>query len=105
MALPRMTWSACWRVFEIILSTDDAVHPEFHMVNFRELEGNARTIRLYYFTKTTVWKDHEQARENINLKMLKLFETEGIDQLAYTIVDLSDDKPQDIERSSKPLNA
>lgn len=78
-----------------ILSQDPDVHQEFHMVNFREIEGNTRVIRLYYFTKTTVWKDHEQVRENINLSILKLFEDQHIDKLAYTIVDLSDDRPRD----------
>jgi MscS family membrane protein len=78
-----------------ILVNDEDVHQEFHMVNFREMEGNARIIRLYYFTKTTVWKEHEQIRENINLKILQLFEAHHIDKLAYTIVDLSDDRPRD----------
>ncbi len=78
-----------------ILANDEDVHQEFHMVNFRELEGNSRIIRLYYFTKTTVWKEHEQIRENINMKIIKLFEEFGIDRLAYTIVDLSDDRPAD----------
>ena len=78
-----------------VLSQDPDVHQEFHMVNFREIEGNTRVIRLYYFTKTIVWKDHEQVRENINLSILKLFEDEQIDKLAYTIVDLSDDRPRD----------
>lgn len=83
-----------------ILTLDEDIHQEFHMVNFRELEGNSRIIRLYYFTKTTVWADHEQIRENVNLKILKLFENEGIDKLAYTIVDLSDDRPYDFKKSS-----
>jgi len=82
-----------------ILSEEPDVHQEFHMVNFRELSGNARVIRLYYFTKTTAWKEHEQVRENVNLKILKLFEQEGIDKLAYTIVDLSDDRPKDFQIS------
>lgn len=76
-----------------ILASDDDVHQEFHMVNFRQMEGNTRVIRLYYFTKTLNWKEHEQVRENINLKVLKLFEEKNIDKLAYTIVDLSDDRP------------
>lgn len=59
------------------------------------MEGNSRVIRLYYFTKTLVWKEHEQVRENINLKILKLFEENKVDRLAYTIVDLSDDRPRD----------
>ena len=83
-----------------ILSSDEAVHQEFHMVNFRELNGNSRVIRLYYFTKTTAWKEHEQIRENVNLKLLKLFEQEGIDKLAYTIVDLSDDRPANFNMSN-----
>ena len=81
-----------------ILSQDPGVHQEFHMVNFREFEGNTRIIRLYYFTTTTVWKDHEQVRENVNLKVLKLLEQQGVDKLAYTIVDLSDDRPRDYEQ-------
>lgn len=78
-----------------ILTTDEDVHQEFHMVNFREIDGNSRIIRLYYFTKTTVWAEHEKVRENINLKILQLLEARGVDRLSYTIVDLSDDRPND----------
>jgi len=84
-----------------ILAKDEGVHQEFHMVNFRELVGNTRVIRLYYFTKTTAWKKHEQIRENVNIKILKLFEKEGVDKLAYTIVDLSDDRPGEYEKKVK----
>jgi len=82
-----------------ILKSDDEVHQEFHMVNFREISGNARVIRIYYFTKTTAWKEHERVREKINLKVLQLFETLKVDRLAYTIVDLSDDRPVEYSRS------
>ncbi len=84
-----------------ILASDEGVHQEFHMVNFRQVEGNARIIRLYYFTKTINWKEHEQLRENVNLKVLRLFEKEGVDKLAYTIVDLSDDRPGEFKQSSE----
>ena len=82
-----------------ILENNEDIHQEFHMVNFRELDGNSRIIRLYYFTKTTVWKEHELVREKINLDIVKLFEDSGIERLAYTIVDLSDDRPHDFEVS------
>lgn len=84
-----------------ILSTHDDVHQEFHMVNFREFDGNARVIRLYYFTKTTIWKEHEAVREAVNLQILALFESLGIDRLAYTIVDLSDDRPGEYKKESE----
>jgi len=87
-----------------ILSNDPDVHQEFHMVNFRELDGNSRVIRLYYFTKTTVWAEHEKVRENVNLKLLRLFEELGIDKLAYTIVDLSDDRPVDFSENVENRN-
>jgi len=82
-----------------ILENNENVHQEFHMVNFRELDGNSRIIRLYYFTKTTVWKEHELIREKVNLDIIKLFKDSGIERLAYTIVDLSDDRPHDFEVS------
>ena len=81
-----------------ILSADNDVHQEFHMVNFREMSGNSRILRLYYFTKTIVWKEHEKVRENVNLKILALFEQNGIDKLAYTIIDMSDDRPVDYQK-------
>lgn len=84
-----------------ILKNDPEVHQEMHMVNFREIAGNARVIRLYYFTKSIGWEDHEKVRENINLKILQLFEQEQIEKLAYTIVDLSDDRPHDFYHSQK----
>ena len=84
-----------------VLNGDNDIHQEFHMVNFRSLEGNARCIRLYYFTKTTVWKTHEQVRENINLKILQIFEDEQLDTLSYTVVDLSDDRPHSYTPDSR----
>lgn len=87
-----------------LLAEDEGVHQEFHMVNFRELDGNARVIRLYYFTKTLVWKEHEAVRERVNLKILKRFEAEQIDRLAYTIVDLSDDRPSDFRQTEPQSN-
>ncbi|MBD3385532.1 mechanosensitive ion channel [candidate division KSB1 bacterium] len=81
-----------------LLHDHPEVHQEFHMVNFRQLEGNARVIRLYYFTKTTVWKEHERVREAINLQLLQLFERENLDKLVYTIVDLSDDRPYEYRK-------
>jgi MscS family membrane protein len=90
---------ALWGIRNI-LANDKDVHQEFHMVNFREFEGNSRIIRLYYFTKSTIWKEHEQVRENINMKILKSFEELGIDRLAYTIVDLSDDRPAEYNVSN-----
>ena len=84
-----------------ILASNEDVHQEFHMVNFREVEGNTRIVRLYYFTKTIIWKDHEQVREDVNLSVLRLFEREGVDNLAYTIVDMSDDRPGEFVQSSE----
>lgn len=83
-----------------ILSTNEDVHQEFHMVNFREVEGATRIVRLYYFTKTINWQEHEQVREDVNLSVLRLFEQQGVDKLAYTIVDLSDDRPAEFKQSS-----
>ena len=84
-----------------ILSSSEDVHQEFHMVNFREVEGNTRIVRLYYFTKTINWKEHEQIREDVNLSVLRLFEQHEVDKLAYTIVDLSDDRPEEFTQSSE----
>lgn len=82
-----------------ILAGDENIHQDFHMVNFRELDGNSRIIRLYYFTKTTVWKEHERVRERVNLEIIRLLESSGIERLAYTLVDLSDDRPHDFKVS------
>jgi len=71
------------------------------MVNFRHVEGNTRIVRLYYFTKTINWKEHEQIRENVNLSVLQLFEQEQVDKLAYTIVDMSDDRPAEFKQTSE----
>ncbi len=84
-----------------LLVANEDVHQEFHMVNFREVEGNGRIIRLYYFTKTIKWKEHEQVREDVNLSVLRLFEQHGVDRLAYTIVDLSDDRPAEFRQSTE----
>jgi len=60
------------------LRNDKDINQEFFLVNFRDFRDNCLNIMIYYFTKTTVWKEYENIRERVNLEIMKIFENNNI---------------------------
>jgi len=54
------------------------------MVKFNEFKESSLGVMLYYFTKTTAWKDHLTVRQETQLAMLQILKEEGV-QLALPV--------------------
>jgi MscS family membrane protein len=63
---------------ERILREDPAVNQEYIMVKFTDFSAYSMDILVYYFTKDTAWMNHLQARQDINLKIMRLVEELGL---------------------------
>ncbi|MBN1356137.1 mechanosensitive ion channel family protein [bacterium] len=59
---------------EGILKSDPGVNQEYFLVYFTGFGASALEIFVYYFTKTTVWKEYLEVRQRINLKFMQLVE-------------------------------
>jgi MscS family membrane protein len=53
-------------------------HPQIHqdtiMIYFDEFSDSSLSLFCYFFTKTTVWAEYLQVREDVNLKIMKIVE-------------------------------
>ena len=59
-------------------------HPEVSqestmLVRFNEISENSLDIMVYYFTATTVWEDYLRIREDVNLKIMEIVESLGLE--------------------------
>ncbi|WP_259391617.1 mechanosensitive ion channel family protein [Paenibacillus sp. 1011MAR3C5] len=66
---------------ERYLMDNEEIDDETIMVRFNEFKESSLGIMLYYFTKTTAWKDHLTVRQETQLAMLQILKEEGV-QLA-----------------------
>jgi MscS family membrane protein len=58
-----------------LLKNHKDVHQDSIMVNFDQFENSSLSIFCYFFTTTTVWAEYLSVREDINLKMMKIVES------------------------------
>lgn len=61
-----------------LLQSHSGVHPETIQVVFEKFEDSSLSILVYYFTNTTVWGEHQVVKEDINLAILRIAETQNI---------------------------
>lgn len=67
---------------ETYLDNDEAIDDRMVMVRFNEIEAGSLSIFLYYFSKTTIWKEHLLVRQETMIALIQILQQEGI-QLAY----------------------
>lgn len=67
----------CKRIREM-LSSYEAVHPDMIFVYFDAFGEDGPELFLYYFTRTTVWKEYLEARHDINLRIMEILDDMGI---------------------------
>lgn len=67
------------RRIEELLRNHPDIHQETIFVKFDQFLENGFGIFLYFFTKTTVWGEYLAVKEEINLKILDILESEGVD--------------------------
>lgn len=62
-----------------LLEAHPEVYQEFFLVNFTDFGASSLDIFVYYFTKTTVWAEYLAVRQDVNLKIMRLLETLGME--------------------------
>jgi len=75
---PREKVETIVRQVEYLLKNHPEIHPETIFVNFDAYRENGIDIFLYFFTKTTDWGHYLKVREEINLHIYDLLESENI---------------------------
>ncbi len=64
---------------ERILKEHIGVDQEFSLVKFDQFEDSSLSIFLYYFTKTTHWAEYLQVRQEVNMQIMALLESLGLE--------------------------
>jgi len=60
---------------EEILRNHIGVDQDYSLVKFDAFEDSSLSIFLYYFTKSTVWEEYLQTRQEVNLEIMKALDT------------------------------
>lgn len=58
------------KAIETILNEDEGVDQDYKLVQFTDFGANSLDVFLYYFSKSTVWKEYLDTRERVNLKIM-----------------------------------
>ena len=61
-----------------LLDNHPEIHPDTIFVRFDQFNDSSLDIFLYFFTKTTVWAEFLQVKEDINFKIMEILEEEGV---------------------------
>jgi MscS family membrane protein len=75
---PREKIENCISRIKAMLKEHPGVHQETIFVSFDNFGEDSLMIFLYFFTKTTVWGEYLQVKEDINLKIMGILEEEGV---------------------------
>ena len=62
-----------------LLRTHSAIDQDFFLVNFTEFNASSLDILVYCFTKTTVWGEYLDAREDVCLQIMDILEAHGME--------------------------
>lgn len=68
----------CVNRIKEMLENHPGIHPETIMVYFQTFNESSLDIFVYCFTNTTVWSEHLAVRQDINLKIMEILESEGV---------------------------
>ncbi|HKI51773.1 MAG TPA: mechanosensitive ion channel family protein [Geothermobacteraceae bacterium] len=75
---PEQIRTAVERIREL-LRTHPAIDQEFWLVNFTDFGASSLDIMVYCFTRTTVWEEYLDARQDLNLQIMDLLEGMGLE--------------------------
>ena len=64
---------------EKILEEDEGVDQGYKLVQFTDYGASSLDVFLYYFSKSTVWKEYLDTRERVNLKIMEKIEDMGLE--------------------------
>lgn len=69
---------ACVERIKQMLNNHSEIHPQTVIANFESFGESSLDIIIYCFTKTTVWNEYLEVRQDINLKIMKIMEDMNI---------------------------
>ncbi|WP_164218426.1 mechanosensitive ion channel family protein [Virgibacillus sp. YIM 98842] len=93
---PREKIETIVRQVEYLLKNHPEIHPETIFVNFDEYKEYGADIFLYFFTKTTDWGKYLTVKEEINLHIYDLLESENVTiALPAQRIHMEEQKPAD----------
>jgi MscS family membrane protein len=62
-----------------MLREHPAIDQDFFLVNFTDFNSSSLDILVYCFTKTTVWGEYLDARQDVCLKIMEILEAHGME--------------------------
>lgn len=74
----RQKLETCVQRIRHMLQNHPEVDQETLFVNFSEFNDSSLDIFIYFFTKSTIWGEWLEVREECNLKMMQILEEEGV---------------------------
>ncbi|HEX6971794.1 MAG TPA: mechanosensitive ion channel family protein [Limnochordia bacterium] len=66
------------RGIERIITEHPGVDQGFSLVSFSGFGQNGLEVLVYYFTRSTAWKEHMRVRQEVNLAIMRLLEQLGV---------------------------
>ena len=77
-ASPKQMREALKRI-ETILKEDEGVDQDYMLVQFTDFGPSSLDVFLYYFSKSTVWREYLETRERVNLKIMECLDEMGLE--------------------------
>lgn len=74
----REKLNKCITEIRTMLQNHSEIHPQTIFVNFDSFGDGSLNILLYFFTITTNWERFLHVKEDVNMKILKILELEGV---------------------------
>lgn len=62
-----------------LLRENKDVSQEFFLVNFTDFGSSSLDIFVYFFTTTTVWAEYLRVRQDVNIAIMRLLESLGME--------------------------
>lgn len=75
---PKATLEKVIKRLEKMLKEHPEIHQETIFVKFDEYKQNSLAIFFYFFTKTTVWEEYLNVKQDVNFKIMDILEGEGV---------------------------
>ncbi|PYZ97810.1 mechanosensitive ion channel protein [Alteribacter lacisalsi] len=76
---PRDKIRVCVSRIEELLKTSPLVDKDLVMVRFDAFGASSLDLFIYFFTKTTSWTEYLEAKEELNLEIMRILEEEGVE--------------------------
>ena len=88
---------------EKVLQDDEGVNQDYMLVKFTDLGPSSLDIFLYYFSKSTGWKEYLELRERINLKIMEIVDEMGL-EFAFPTQTIHIARDDDVQESKDAVD-